>query len=143
MPRTTATAVKAVMRDGQEGSDYDGVTTLDPFIDTASAIVDYVADYASRNGIAVTDSRLELLERWLSAWAYMLPDPRESSRSEVGASMSFEGQLGKKLELNRYGHMALVLDITGALAALGSETPKASLTFGGKIERERIPYWQR
>lgn len=140
--RTTATAVKKLLRDGVVGTDYDGSTDLTPFIETGSSIVDDMVSYASDAGLtAYSAAKLELIERWLSAHTYKMSDQAYASESVGGASGQYQGQTGLYLDGTKYGQMAKLLDTRGYLAAMEAGTP--SLRWGGKRYSERIPYDQR
>lgn len=140
--RTSINAVKAVFRSTVEGTDYDGTTDLTPFIETASSIVDDVATCATLKGRPLTDTKLELIERWLSAWAYCMSDRPYSSRSTGGASGSFQGQTAMHFDANYYGQMAISLDSSGCLYSMGKGM-EVGITHLGKVPSERIPYEHR
>jgi hypothetical protein len=110
MPRTTPDAVKKIL-----GDNYTPGVDLDPFIETADALVDAVVECADP---ALTDAKLELLSRWLAAHAYAQMDQTKSSESTADASGSFHGQTGFFLRGTKYGQMALTLDNSGCLAAV-------------------------
>lgn len=95
---------------------YDGVTSLTPFIQTASSLVDKVA----RNDVesAHSSSDLELIERWLAAHFYAHADQLMQSESKGRASGSYQGQTAMIFMSTQYGQTALGLDTTGYLAKL-------------------------
>lgn len=117
--RTNSGAVQGVLA---AGGDYNGLTPLTPYIETATVVIDRLAAYAAEIETTVTDAELELLERWLAAWAYCMSDKPYSSRSTLGASGSFHGQTGKGLEANLYGQTAKRLDPTGYLIIWDTES---------------------
>ena len=92
--------------------------SLDPFITTASALVDDVAS-ADTNG-DLTSDRLELIERWLSAHFYAMRDPRFVFERAGPVSATYQSKIDLNLALTHYGQQAMVLDTTGALRALSS-----------------------
>lgn len=142
--RTTTIAVESILRNAEEvdGGDYDGTTNLEPYIETGSSIVDDMVAYATAAGLtAYSSSKLELIERWLSAHCYKSSDQAYASESVGGASGSFQGQTGLYLDGTKYGQMAKTLDVNGYLSAMLSGTP--SLKWGGKRYGDRIPYYQR
>lgn len=140
MSRTTTTDVKSVLME-----DYDTIDnpSLTPFIDTASAFVDQVVVCATRKGITLDDTLLELIERWLAAHCYSMSDQPYSSRSNLRASGSFQGQTGKYFEATKYGQTAVSLDHSGCLAALGEERKVARGRWLGRPPSEQTPYDQR
>lgn len=142
MARTSSDAVKALMRYSVTGTDYDGSTDLAPFIATASAHVDDISAYATRNELEITATRLELIERWLTAWAYCMSDRTYASRSTGGKSGSFHGRTDMGFNANFYGQTAVSLDTTGFLAAQG-KGQRGSLVWAGKRHSERINHDQR
>ena len=143
MARTNAAAVKTLMAPGR---DYDTRRNpdLSPFIDTASLMVDRVAECAEEEGDSLSDAALELIERWLSAHFYQQSDQGYSSKSTGGASGSFHGQTGMRLEGTKYGQTALDLDHSGCLQAItGESRAEASLDWLGKPPSEQIPLRDR
>lgn len=101
--RTTTTAVAAILK-------VEDNSALDPFIETASAIIDdLVVAYPN----VLTASRLELIERWLSAHMYLGSNPEVTSESALGASQSFRLQTpGEGLAATPFGQKAVDLDST-------------------------------
>ena len=127
MPRTTAAAVKAIV-------EVDATISVDlaPYIETANALVTEVCGDAGYN-----DSRLELIERWLSAHFYAVRDPRASSERAGPVSASYLNQVGLGFAQTREGQQAMLLDTAGGLAKLnkdmelGRKTPKPGVLWGG------------
>lgn len=144
MPRTTSPEVEAILRPGSQGGDYDddNEPSLEPYIATASALVDRVATCATNKGITLSATELELIERWLAAHCYCLSDQTYASKSTEGASASFHGQTGMAIESTRYGQMALTLDVSGCLMAL-SKRQVASAGWLGKSDPDKLTYDQR
>lgn len=137
--RTDSDSVKAVLL-----RDYDtrNSPSLDPFIRAASLIVDRVAACASLKGIMLsTDEKLDI-ETWLAAHAYQASDPGYKSKSTSSASGSFTGEFDKGFESTRYGAMALSLDNSGCLAAIGKRQA-ASMYWLGKVPSEQTDYQYR
>lgn len=143
MPRTTDDAVKKVLM-----RDYDARKRPDlaPFVETASGMVDDLVTYANDNELTTPGgTRLELIERWLAAWAYSMADRPFSSRSTDGASGSFVGQTGMGIKANAYGQTAANLDPTGYLNSLdkaavgGSWLGTANRDRRDWIDREGYP----
>lgn len=139
MARTNSDAVKAILL-----LDYDSKRSPDlaAFIETASALVDDVVDCAAEKGVALTDARLELIERWLAAHLYKMSDKDVTSSSQQGASASFTGQFGMGFDATRYGQMATRIDSSGCLDNI-DKTQEASMEWLGKPPSEQIPYDQR
>lgn len=146
MARTTSAAVALVLGDSstheKAAGDYDGVRDLSPFIETASALVDDVVDCASEKDITISDTRAELIERWLAAHAYALSDQTYKSKSTDSASASFHGETGKGIESTKYGQMALSLDPSGCLKELSAGV-RVEMIWGGKPVSEQIAYEDR
>lgn len=113
--RTTAPNVKDIL-----GDHYDGSTNLAPFIATASSIVNKLGT-ADTGGVHGVDD-LELIERWLAAWAYEASDKMYQSKNTGRASASFQGQTGMIFNSNYYGQTALALDTTGYLMRLQQQS---------------------
>jgi len=114
MARVTADEVGAIIDiidDGDDGTD------IEPFISTASSLVDEVCVPAGYD-----DNRLNLIELWLAAHFYAVKDPRFQSQGIGGASGSYQGQTGMQLESTTYGQQAMILDTKGGLALLNHAT---------------------
>ena len=128
------------------GGDYDLVANPDltPFIDTASALVDDVAECATNKGKPLTSGRLELLERWLAAHFYQQSDQGYTQRATLRASGTFQGDTGMYLESTKYGQTARNLDSSGCLNAIANGTRKVAGGFwAGKPPSEQINYEDR
>lgn len=108
--RTNPDAVQAVLR-----QDWDGSTDLQPFIDTASNIVDAVSSCSALKNKQLTNTTLELIERWLSAHMYVMTDQVEASKSAGKGSATWQGQTGMALDASKYGQMAKMVDVSGCL----------------------------
>lgn len=144
MARTTATAVKDVLRLGTEGGDYDDVNnpSLTPYIDSVSLFVTRVAACATAKGKTLNAAELEMIERWLAAHAYALSDQTYASSSAGGASASFHGQTGKGLESTRYGQHAMDIDYSGCVRAVSMKKTAGGFWLG-KPPSDQIDYDQR
>lgn len=133
MARTTRKLVEGVL-----GSNYgplaDGsLPDLDPFIDTASAIVDRVSTCAANKGLKLSGVELELVERWLSAHCYCQMDPLMMSKSSGGASGGFQ-RAGATDDFGStdYGKTACRLDYSGCLSAIGKRQFAGGMWLGQK-----------
>jgi hypothetical protein len=115
VPRTTDAAVQGII-------DHDTTIPLTPFIEAANALV---TEKCTDSGYDAT--RLELIERWLSAHFYAIRDPRVALESVKGVMQQFSRKIGFNLQLTHYGQMAMVMDTDGNLASLSK-----SLEKGGK-----------
>jgi hypothetical protein len=138
MSRTTTLQVQALL-----GADYDGVSDLQQFIDTATVITNRVETYAREfRGTVLSSAELELIERWLSAHFYCQSDKTYSTKATSGASGSFSGQTAMGLDSTLYGQTAMRIDYSGALVKID----KGSVATGawlGKPPSSQIPYNQR
>lgn len=137
--RTDSDLVKGVLC-----MDYDTkrLPDLQPFIDTASSIVDDLATMCSNEGNPLSSSKLELIERWLSAHAYCCNDQPYAQRRTGQASGLFQGQTGKRLESTKYGQMALTLDPSGNLDTLNNNN-RIKFSWLGKSEQDQLTYSDR
>jgi hypothetical protein len=116
MARTTTALVAGII-------EVDAAISLDPFIETASELVEEVcaiADYSV--------SRLELIERWLSAHFYAIRDPRATDEKAGSVGATYESKVDLNLALTRYGQQAMLLDTNGGLAALNAAMLKPSVS---------------
>ena len=120
MARTTAPDVQGVL-----GVNYDRRTPLEGFIDTATAVVDHISDRAADKGIDISSTELELIERWLAAHYYAVTDPPFQKTNITGpgggAGGEVMGETGFYFEITYYGQVAMMLDRSGYLSAIGSK----------------------
>ncbi len=111
--RTTAAAVRAI------GGFSSGIN-LEGFIETAHLIVDRVAACNS----SLTDTELEMIERWLAAHYTAIIYPVVNSKSVMGASESYgRGSVGTGLEATPFGIQAMRLDPSGCLERIENGVP--------------------
>jgi hypothetical protein len=142
MSRTTTAAVIELMAPGDD-YDLDGNPTVQPYIDTASPIVDQVVLQAKANGrFTISPALAEIIERWLAAHFYCMSDQTYASKSTSKASASFKGQTGMGLEMTNYGQGALRADISGELNKL-DKRHFAGVKWLGKVPSAQIPVDQR
>ncbi len=115
MGRVTVAEVKAILDDTALS---DAVITT--FITSANVMVTQALG-SSTLGVSV----LKEIERWMTA--HMIASSRErmaKSEEAGGAKISYTGQFYTGLRGTPYGQMVLVLDTTGAMAALGGKAVK-------------------
>lgn len=135
--RTTPEAVGDII-------ELDDFFSVDPFIETANAIVDeHLLPLKKGDGSLWFDEvRLELIERWLSAHFYAIQDPRIVQESIGGTIQTqFQSKVDLGFSVTHYGQHAMLLDSSGTLAKLnrqmkeGKRPIKVSVKWMGK-ERE-------
>jgi hypothetical protein len=114
--RTTDTAVGLII-------EVDEDIPLDPFIESASALVDEVCV-----PLGYTDARLELIERWLSAHLYATRDPRAVSEAAGSVSTTYQSKVDLGFNNSHYGQMAMRMDTKGGLALLDARIKTGLLT---------------
>lgn len=142
MARTDSDAVIGVLNDDY-GPKADGtLPSLQAFIDTASVIVDRVVTCAAKKSITLTDSELELIERWLAAHFYSQSDKNLTSKSTEGASASFAGQTEKGFDSTLYGQTAMRIDPSNCLFTI-DKTWMAKAVWLGKRPSEQTNYVNR
>lgn len=132
--RTSTEAVQAIL-----GGNWDGETSLTPFIEAASSLVDDLIACAEEDEETVSATKAELIERWLAAHFYAAMDPSVKSESTDGASVSYEGKEEAGLGETRYGRRALSLDTSGCLVTLSSGV-RASISWLGKADPDKANY---
>lgn len=120
MPRTTADLVKAILLDDYGPRLDETLPSLTGFIETASSMVDDLVTCAADIPLVLSDAKLELIERWLAAHCYKQSDKDLTSKSTEGASGSFAGRTGMRLESTLYGQTAMTLDTSGCLVSISS-----------------------
>ncbi len=130
--RTTERVVKAIL-----GGHYDGATGLQPFIDTATILVDRIA--AADSTSSMTTASLELVERYLTAHFYAHADPITQSRSTGRVSGQFQGRTDMGFDATLYGQTAKRLDATGTLSNMDLPlSPKAKCIWLGKVRDDQL-----
>jgi len=140
--RTTPDAVEAILL-SQYGSFGSDTETLTPFIETATVIVDRVVTCAATKSYSHSTAELERIEAWLAAHFYGHADQFYTSRSTSGASGSFGGQTGMRLEYTQYGQAAMTLDGSGCLEAINAKNYSTRAAWLGKPPSDQIDYNQR
>lgn len=136
--RTTERAVKAIL-----GDNYDGISGLAPFIDTATILVDRIAAADALAGEMTADA-LERVEAYLAAHFYAHADQITASRSTGRASGAFQGQTGMGFDATLYGQTAKRLDATGLLTKLDQPLrPKATCAWLGKQRADQLDVDER
>lgn len=136
MARTTPSQVQGVLADNY---DAEAGTDLTPFVDAASAVVGRVATCATRKGITLSSTELELIERWLAAHFYTKADPVYQSRATAGASGSF---VRNPREPEPYRDVAISMDYSGCLKAI-LDRQVAWVSWLGKPPSEQTDYESR
>jgi hypothetical protein len=114
MPRTDAALVQGILEDN-----YNGSTSLAPFIAAANAMTSRVNTVAVADGFVLSSAELELIERWLAAHFYAWG--ADKTRASVGVGRSnetYDGKTGMHLEATPYGQTAIALDFSGTLRAI-------------------------
>lgn len=113
--RTGSAAVEAIL-----GKHYDPDVVLTGFMDTANLEVDWLKSQDS-SGV-LSEARLEMIERWLSAHFYAHADQLLKQEQAGGASGTYQGNTGMGFLSTQYGQSAVNLDLTGLLARKNSVT---------------------
>lgn len=116
-----------------------GFPDLNQYIEPAHSMVNRLVVKQAEKGIRMTDPDLELLERWLACHFYQQMDPGYNSRSNAGASGSFQGAKGEGLESTRFGRGAISLDYTNCLRNVDKQQ-KAGSTWLGKTPSGQTDY---
>lgn len=110
---------------------WDGQTSLQPYIDKASLMVDRVVSCASRKSMSLTSGEAEMVERWLAAYYYTVLDPLYKSRNTAGGSGSFV-----RSDNNDYKQAAIESDPSGCLNAMMKQQ-RASGMWLGRVASEQ------
>jgi len=111
--RTTSVAVGLII-------EVDSTIALTSFIEAANALVTEccgdVDDYDA--------TRLELIERWLSAHFYTVRDMRAEREKAGDVSEQKQSSVDLGFDTSHYGQMAMRLDTNGGLARLNEKVKK-------------------
>jgi hypothetical protein len=108
MPRTSSAAVSAII-------EVEPSISVTPFIEVANALVE---ELLAPTAIGYDATRLELIERWLSAHFYAIRDMRAATEQAKSISQGFQYKVDLYLANTMYGQQVLILDTAGVLAAL-------------------------
>lgn len=95
-----------------------------PFIDVAGELVTEHCTGASGPATPYTDTRLELVERWLAAHFYSCRDPRAKSEGAGSVNVTYDITGGLGFDGTTYGQTAMRLDTNGGLTRLNENTKK-------------------
>jgi len=93
--------------------DVDSSISLTPFINAANELVTELctdSDY--------TDTRLALIEAWLTCHFYRTRDQAVDTEKAGSVSVKYQYKIGLMLHETEYGQRAMLLDTAGNLAAL-------------------------
>lgn len=112
--RTTSAAVALII-------EVDSDIGLTPFIEAANALV---TEHCSTDDYDTT--RLELIERWLSAHIYTIRDMRAEQERADTVSEKKQSRVDLGFDTSHYGQMAMRLDTKGGLATLNEQMKKGS-----------------
>lgn len=128
MARTTQEAVEEII-------DNDEAKDLTPFIETANALVEEKLATVTRSDGTLyhDDIRLELIERWLSAYYFALHSPRSVSEQAGPVLERTESKAELGFDLNKYGRAAMQLDTSGTLAMLNQQNNKGQGPGGARL----------
>lgn len=137
MPRTNAKAVTNIVKVNAD------ISVL-PFIKTAAALTDWLATADTAQDGELTSDLLREIETYLAAHFYSHRDQLYQSKGTGRANASFQGQTAMKLESTQYGQTAMVLDITGLLAARNAGPKnRVQVVWLGKPKSQQTRYDQR
>lgn len=126
MPRVTTDQVSSILIENPSSKD------VQPFIDTASAVVDQVF-----TGITINSTLLAQIEKYLAAHFFHLSEPIiGTERIDTAWKEYSKGLLGEGLKFTEFGQQALALDFTGTLAKLSSTRPGSSFTVIGEQDMD-------
>ncbi len=138
MTRTTVDQVEAII-------EIDSGISLTPFIEVANALVTECCSAAvDSDGALVYDAtRLELIERWLSAHFYHIRDPKASREEVDDVASTFRSSVDLGFNNTHYGQMSMRIDTNGALSRLDNSSKNGkSNTVGldwlGKTKAETL-----
>ena len=139
MARTTRAQVATIIElDSTLIPDDDA---LSPFVDVATELVTECCTGDAGPDTAYSDTRLELIERWLTAHFYAVRDPRVVSERAGSVSATYQSSIGLGFDTSHYGQTAMRLDTNGGLARLNNGAKKGGAISGVWLgtELEDIP----
>ena len=112
----------------------DTTIELTPFITVANELV---TELCLDSGY--TETRLELIERWLAAHFYTNRDPRATDEKAGPVGASYQSAVDLNLNTSHYGQTAMMLDTAGNLKNLNNTKRKriVSMSWLGKVEEDQ------
>lgn len=142
--RTTKKAVRDILLEQYALCEESGLGT---FLRTANTLVNWLENTCDTAHINSAEGLADI-EMYLAAHFYGVSERLLTSKSQGGASGSFQGQTGKYYEATIFGQQAIGLDLSGCLAKLQSELvsgKKAVVQFGwgGLPKSEKTSYEDR
>ena len=126
----------------QLARNYDGKTTVTPFIRSANVLTTNVATLATNKGVTLDSDTLAQMECLLACHFYQRHDPDFNSKTTGKSAASFRGSSGLRLDGTTYGQDAMAMDFSGCLSAL-NKGGRISLVWLGKPPSDQIPYVDR
>jgi len=135
MARVTASEVKEILETQLDD------TIVDVFIIPANKLTDRVEAEDTESLLDATE--LKEIERWLAAHFTAIRDTRVSNEKAGSVSQGFQYKVDLNFNVTMYGQTALVLDVTGFLAALQKQAEDgqavtASVSALGPVSSEDI-----
>jgi len=115
MARTTAILVGGII-------EVDSAIPLDPFIEVANVLVTQCC-----STVGYTATKLELIERWLSAHFYTVRDMRAEAEKAGSVSEKKQSKVDLGFSTSHYGQQAMLIDYKGGLAALNKRAKEGSI----------------
>lgn len=134
-------AWRVTQEDVRELIETDTELNLAPFIDTATALTDYVSGQDTLS--VLTTALLKEIEKYLAAHFYEHRDQMYSSKKTGDANAKFQGEWGMGLDSSKWGQTAKMLDITGTLTALSKGVKRVGLAWLGLPHSEQTAYEDR
>lgn len=134
--RTTPELVKTII-------EVDDTIDLGAFISAATTLVDRCCVYEADGETLLdyTSGDLEQIERWLAAHFYRIRDPDLTASTIGQLEDQYEGKVDLRLEVTKYGQMAMLLDTHGGLAALNNGLGKVEKVFPQATGRKPRVLW--
>lgn len=131
--------------DVRKAIDSDTALDLDLYIEAASGLTDYVESCDTDNVLSA--GLLRSIETYLAAYFYEARDQGYTEKETGDAKAVFQGRTGMYFEQNKWGQMAITLDISGCLASLQEQAMKGKkqvqMMWLGKPPSEQIDYVDR
>lgn len=120
MPRADEQVVRQLV-------DNDASLSMQPFIESASSIVDRLDTEDTDNELST--ATLKIIEQWLAAHFYASYDHQSKQEKDGDASRTVMGETGMYFESTPQGQAALMIDTTGILKQMQKEAKE-----GGEVE---------
>jgi len=119
----------------------DASISLAPFLDTATALTDYVSSQDSDSKL--TTALLVQVEKYLAAHYYAHREQLYAESQTLDAKAKYQGDWGRGLSSTQYGQAAIDLDVSGTLRRIDKGVVGVGIDWLGYPPSDQTDYVDR